>query len=123
MPSYLGPSFTAAGSGKEKDKQTTRQNEETVSEQVQAVVQVKMSTRIIIGICSLYANLSGYQLVFYLPSLFLSIRWLTCTWQFREAIWALWNTLLIKELISTMKMIMGYVYETIPVKIVDFETN
>ena len=39
MPSYLGPPFTAAGSGKEKDKQTTRQNEETVSEQVQAVVQ------------------------------------------------------------------------------------
>ena len=34
-----GPPFTAAGSGKEKDKQTTRQNEETVSEQVQAVVQ------------------------------------------------------------------------------------
>ena len=39
MPHYLGSPFTAAGSGKEKDKQTMRQNVETVSEQVQAVVQ------------------------------------------------------------------------------------
>ena len=37
MPYYLGP--PAAGSGKEKDKQTQRQNEETVSEQVQEVAQ------------------------------------------------------------------------------------
>ena len=39
MPSYLGPPFTAAGSGKEKDKQTMRENVETVSEQVQGVAQ------------------------------------------------------------------------------------
>ena len=39
MPYYLGPPFTAAGSGKEKDKQIPRENEETVSEQVQAVAQ------------------------------------------------------------------------------------
>lgn len=39
MPSYLGPHFTAADSGKEKDKQTPRENEETVSEQVQEVAQ------------------------------------------------------------------------------------
>ena len=39
MPYYLGPPFTAAGSGKEKDKQIPRENEETVSEQVQVVVQ------------------------------------------------------------------------------------
>ena len=39
MPKYLGPPFTAAGSGKEKEKQTPRENVETVSEQVQGVVQ------------------------------------------------------------------------------------
>ena len=39
MPKYLGPPFTAAGSGKEKEKQTPRENVETVSEQVQGVAQ------------------------------------------------------------------------------------
>ena len=39
MPYYLGPPFTAAGSGREKDKQTPRRNVETVSEQVQGVAQ------------------------------------------------------------------------------------
>ena len=37
MPKYLGPTFTAAGSGKEKEK--PRKNLETVSEQVQGVAQ------------------------------------------------------------------------------------
>ena len=37
MPKYLGPPFTAAGSGKEKEK--SRENVETVSEQVQGVTQ------------------------------------------------------------------------------------
>ena len=35
----IGLPFTAAGSGKEKDKQIPRENEETVSEQVQGVAQ------------------------------------------------------------------------------------
>ena len=35
----LGPPFTAAGSGKEKEKQTPRENVETVSEQVLGVAQ------------------------------------------------------------------------------------
>ena len=35
----IGPPFTAAGSGREKDKQTPTKNEETVSEQVQGVAQ------------------------------------------------------------------------------------
>ena len=39
MPYYLGPPITAAGSGREKDKQTQRQNVETVPEQVQGVAQ------------------------------------------------------------------------------------
>ena len=39
MPKYLGPPFTAAGSGKEKEKQTPRKNVETVSEEVQGVAQ------------------------------------------------------------------------------------
>ena len=39
MPKYLGPPFTAAGSGKEKEKQIPRENVETVSEQVQEVAQ------------------------------------------------------------------------------------
>ena len=39
MPKYLGSPFTAAGSGKEKEKQTPRENVETVSEQVQGVAQ------------------------------------------------------------------------------------
>ena len=39
MPKYLGPPFTAADSGKEKEKQTPRENMETVSEQVQGVAQ------------------------------------------------------------------------------------
>ena len=39
MPKYLGPPFTAAGSRKKKEKQTPRENVETVSEQVQGVVQ------------------------------------------------------------------------------------
>ena len=39
MPYYLGPPFIATGSGKEKDKQITRKNVETVSEQVQGVAQ------------------------------------------------------------------------------------
>ena len=34
MPKYLGPPFTAAGSGKEKEKQTPRENVETVSDGV-----------------------------------------------------------------------------------------
>ena len=37
MPYYLGPSFTAAGSGKEKDKQIPRKSVETVSEKAQGV--------------------------------------------------------------------------------------
>ena len=39
MPYYLGPPFIAAGSGKEKDKQITRKNVETVSEQVRGIAQ------------------------------------------------------------------------------------
>ena len=39
MLKYLGPPFTAAGSGNEKEKQTPRENVETVSEQVQGKAQ------------------------------------------------------------------------------------
>ena len=39
MPYYLEPPFTAAGSGKEKDKQTPTKNIETVSEHIQWVAQ------------------------------------------------------------------------------------
>ena len=39
MPNYLRPPFTAAGSGKEKDKQIPRKYVEMVSEEVQGVAQ------------------------------------------------------------------------------------
>ena len=39
MPNYLGPPFTAAGSGKKKDKQIPRKYVEMVSEEVQEVAQ------------------------------------------------------------------------------------
>ena len=39
MPNYLGPPFTAPGSGQEEDKQIPRKIAETVSKQMTVVAQ------------------------------------------------------------------------------------